>query len=117
MIYAICVYEKICGGREDIREDFLWEFESPSIAENVAIKRSYELMNHSLFIQDIFKEELEAEGFEFHSDDWWDRLYEKESQNVAYEIYEVRSSRGKSIEELEDEFLDNKELFIKTYCF
>lgn len=116
MIYAICAYEKMYGGQKGICDNFICEFSSPAIAETIAIRHSYKLMSHSSFIQDFFEKELEAEGFEFHSDDWWDRLYEKEAKNVAYDIYEVRSQRGKSIEELKDEFLDNKELFIKTYC-
>lgn len=112
MIYAISVYEKIRGDCKVFRHDFVREFSSPAVAEHVAIRLSYKIMNNSPFIQNLF----ELEGFKYHSDEWWERLYEKESQNVAYDIHEVRLPQDKSIEELEDEFLDNKELFIKTYC-
>lgn len=115
MLYAIHAYESSFGGLYGMDAHIIEECDSMEEAEEIALEASLNVMeSYSCIIDDIY--EAASEEYEQETDEWYKVVEDMKQEATAWEIYPVVDIKDKSIRELEEEFWNNKEEFIKTYC-
>lgn len=116
MLFAIHAYEGIFGGLNGMEETAIIDVNTLKEAEDYAIEMSYDVMNSYLCIQEAFEEDAISEGFEEQTQEWEEFIEECRAEDVAYDVWRILDTKGKTREELEKEFHNDKENFIKKYC-
>lgn len=115
MIFAIHAYEGTYGGLHGIESFRVIQCDSRENAEQLAQEDSVEVMYSYGDIVDSFRQEAEDEGLEEGTEDFEAYIGECIDGNVAYEVYEVVNPVG-SLEEMETEFYNDPDEFIKEHC-
>lgn len=115
MLYAVRAYEQIYGGLYGMHTNFVMEADPEQEVENEAVAASIEVMSdYSSIMEDIY--EQASEEYEVETDEWWDLVSAIQEENVAYGIYPIVNTKGKTLEELDEEFCNDPDGFIETYC-
>ena len=83
-------------------------------AEMTGAEMSREVINDYGLIDDDMEEYINSEDYDEETS--YEYEYELIEEDIAYDIYEVIDTKGLSDEELESEFWNDKENFIKNYC-
>lgn len=116
MLVAIYAYENIYGGCLGMNEFDIVEVNTMDEAEEIACDMSKNVMDSydciMAELKNMVKSELEFNN-NMDKDDVWSDVID---ENIAYVLYEVKCTCGKSIEELGQEFYDDKMGFIEKYC-
>lgn len=111
MLYAIYAYEGIYGGLHGINDSTIKECNSLEEAEKIGRQLSLDVMEEYDIMNELY-EDYKEEGTE----DQHEEIEELMEENVDYEIYLIGNTNNKSFKELLEEFINNKEEFVKTYC-
>lgn len=115
MIVAIYACENIYGGLHGIESLIVTEVKNINEARYLAQQESIEVMELNLNIMADFANNAEWEGLEEGTEAYDIYIEECIQDNVSYQIWEVISPYG-SIEEMEDDFYNDREDFVKNYC-
>lgn len=115
MLYAIYAYEGMYGGLHGMDNHAIVDCRDEGEAEDIGVEMSYDVMGSYECISSSFQEEA-SEEFEEGSDEWYQFIEDAKAENVAYVIYEIVDTKGKSVRELEEEFYNDREGFIEEYC-
>lgn len=117
MIVAIWAFENQYGGLHGIEHHRVVEVDGADIAEMYAIEESREVIEN--FCMDEIREYADAEAdegaFENGSDEYFQYIEDCIQDNIAYEIWEVVNCYD-TIEQMQEDFYNNKEDFIEKYC-
>ena len=117
MLYAVIAYEQIYQGSYGRISNLIVEGTEDD-AEQAAIEESYAIMEEF----DAIMEELKENVFERNvideddEEDFQELLEEEMAKNIAYEIYPITINTTHSLEQLEEEFNNDPEIFIRRYC-
>jgi len=118
MMYVIHAFEEKCGGYHGI-EDWTISTGTEEEAIEEARELSLDVMNSYSFIVDELENDVEAFTDENMSEDDIEELrYDIYNENVAYEIWKIKSDIIKEydIDTLEKWLYDDPEGFIEKYC-
>lgn len=115
MLCAIYAYESLYDGLHGMDSSIIVYCNSVEEAEEIATEISLRIMESYSCIMDDFYENA-SEDYEEGTDEWYEAIEEMKQENVAYNIYTVSHTKGKSIRELEHEFRNHRDRFIETYC-
>ena len=118
MWYVIHAFEEKCGGYHGI-EDWTISKGTEEEAIEEARELSLDVMNSYSFIVDELENDVEAFTDENMSEDDIEELrYDIYNENVAYEIWKIKSDIIKeyNIDTLEKWLYDDPEGFIEKYC-
>ncbi len=115
-VYAIKAYENTYGGLHGINKHFLMAGDYKT-AEEEGLIASHEVMeSYSEF--DSFYEEAENEGLDPGTEEFDEYVNELQAENTAYEIYKLNITEedyNKRYQELESEFYNNPDKFLKQH--
>lgn len=113
MLYAISAYECLYGGLHGMRNDFIVECDSEKEAEQIAAQASRDVMESYNEIILSLEDEAKDRSNTDELDEFFEWLVEK---NIDFELYPILDTKGKTLEQLDNEFYNDPEEFIKTYC-
>ncbi len=112
--YAIYAYDNRYGGLHGYENYAIADFRDQKEAEMTGAEMSREVINDYGLVDDDMEDYINSEDYdEEASYDYENELIE---EDIAYNIYEVIDTKGLSDEDLESEFYNDKEEFIKNYC-
>ena len=112
--YAIYAYDNTYGGLHGYESYAIVDCGDQKEAEMTGAEMSREVINDFGLIDDEIEAYINSEDYdEEESYDYEDELIE---EDITYDIYEVIDTKGLSNEDLESEFYNDKEEFIKNYC-
>lgn len=94
MIVAIHAYEGIYCGLHGIEDFLVTEVENLKVAENIALGLANDV--------------IEDYSYNFEEEDL-------EDPDLLWEIYEVTDTKGKTVNELDGEYWNDPETFIRDY--
>ncbi len=94
MIVAIHAYEGIYCGLHGIEDFLVTEVENLKVAEDIAL--------------DLANGVIDDYGYDFDEEDL-------EDPDLEWEIYEVTDTKGKTVEELDEEYHYDSEGFLTEY--
>lgn len=115
MLYAIHAYESSFGGLHGMDSHVIVECDSMAEAEEVALVESMDVMeSYSCIMDEIY--EAASEDYEEGTDEWYQAVEDMKQDSAEWRIYYVIDTKGKSINELEVEFWNDEDEFIRTYC-
>lgn len=115
MLYAIYADEAMYCGLHGMYTTQVVECPSLEEAEEIGLEESRRVMeSYNCIIESIY--EQASEEYEEWSHEWEDMVNEIMEENTSYQVFEIKDSKGKSIQELDEEFYNDKESFIKEYC-
>lgn len=114
-IYVIHAYEGTYGGLHGI-EDWIIEKTSLDIAKEIALDASYGVINSYSSIYEGFENDAEEEDLIPGTEDFIEYVQELMDEDIAYTIYEVIRTKGKTVKELDSILSKDPESFIKEYC-
>lgn len=116
MLFAIRAYEDGYGGLHGICYNEIIEEKTRKEAELYALERARELIEDYQFLLEEFEQQALDEGLEPDTEEFQDYVYNCITENIVYEVYEVKRTKGKTLEELEEEFTEDREAFVFEYC-
>ena len=112
--YAIYAYDNTYGGLHGYNAYAIVDCEEQEEAEMTAAEMSREVINDFGLVDDEMEEYINSEDYdEEGSYDYESELIE---EDIAYEIYEIVKTDNLSDGDLEVEFYNDKEDFVKKYC-
>jgi hypothetical protein len=112
--YAIYAYDNTYGGLHGYENHAIVDCKDQKEVEMTGAEMSREVINDFGLVDDEMEAYINSEDYdEEDSYGYEDELIE---EDIAYDIYEVVDTKGLSNEELESEFYNDKEDFIKNYC-
>ncbi len=117
MLYAIYAYESMYGGLHGMNSFLVVECESMEEAEEIGSQESLNVMESYNDIMSSIYEEASQE-YEEETDEWYGMVDSIMEENSAYEIFEIKNTKveGRTMTDLENEFFNDKDSFIKKYC-
>ena len=116
MLVAIHAYEQMYGGLHGMEQTAIVDVENLEEAEDYAVEMSYDVMDSYSCIIESFEEDAYSEGLEEGTREWDEFIEECRSENNAYELWPITETKGKTVEELESEFFNDKHGFVEAYC-
>ena len=112
--YAIYAYDNTYGGLHGYNAYAIVDCEEQEDAEMTGEEMSREVIIDFGLIDDEMEEYINSENYdEEGSYKYEDELIE---ENIAYDIYEIIKTDNLSDEDLEVEFYNDREDFVKKYC-
>ena len=112
--YAIYAYDNTYGGLHGYESYAIIDCKDQEEAEMTAAEMSREVINDFGLIDDEMEAYINSEDYdEEGSYDYESELIE---EDIAYEIYEIVKTDNLSDGDLEVEFYNDREDFVKKYC-
>lgn len=115
MIVAIHAFENTYGGLHGIESHRIIEVDTVEQAEGIAMDDSRDVMYSYSSIIEEFQESADDEGFEPDSEEFETYVDECINDNIGYQIWEV-IDRYDTIEQMEEDFYNSRDEFIKAHC-
>lgn len=115
MIVAIHAFENTYCGLYGIENHRVIEVDSIKEAEEWAAEESREVMDSYEDVMEGFINNAESYGLEEGTEEYDEYIEECIQENIGYQIWEV-VDRYASLAEMENDFFNSKDEFIKNHC-
>lgn len=115
MLFAVHAYDGVYGGLHGMNEKAVIEVAKEEEAVEIAEEMSMMVIENYDDIYNTFVDEADFNGLDNESDEWYEYIEDQIKEDIDYEVYKVKEN-NKSLEELNDLFLNDSDDFIKKYC-
>lgn len=115
MIVAIHAFENQYGGLHGMCHSLIVEVEDVKAAEEWAAEESRQVMDSYNCIMESFESDAECDGVEEGTEEYDEYIEECIQSNIGYQIWEV-IDRYAPLTEMEEDFYNNKDEFVKEHC-
>lgn len=115
MLYAIYAYEETYAGLHGMNTTAICECDSLREAEEIGLQLGIEVQEDYDDIMQSIYDDAECEYPE-GSEEYFDCIEELKAERALMDIYLITDTHGKTEKELEEEFYNDREGFVKAYC-